>query len=211
MRNLLRSLALCAIAVFGASASQAQSTADESSSIQTKEIYSTDFTEWTDYEKSADANNVTTATWKTKYSHEKITFSIFNTQIGASNFNVGKFPDWTGGMLMAAKSADPYVETSALASVTKVHFRHGATGSNRGWKLLAKGDGDTDWVVVSSTSANPAAGCDVDVDVNKTNCQLRFENITNNQNAYLMELTIYGLVDMSKTPALGVINVNGTE
>ena len=65
-----------------------------------------------------------------------MSFSIFNTQIGASNFNVGKFPDWNGGMLMAAKSDNPYIITSKLASVTKVHFIHGATGGNRGWKLL---------------------------------------------------------------------------
>ena len=181
------------------------------SAISTKELYSTDFSTWGAYEKNADDKNVTTVTWKTKYSHENLTFSIFNTQIGAKNFNTGKFPDWTGGMLMAAKSETPYIETSALASVTKVHFRHGATGGNRGWKLLAKGDGDADWVVVSNTVANPAGGCDVDVDVNRTNCKLRFENITNNQNAYLLELAIYGQVDLSKTPALGKVTVNGVD
>lgn len=181
------------------------------SAVSEKELYSTDFSTWGAYEQKADANNVTNVEWKTKYSHENLTFSIFNTQIGATNFNTGKFPDWTGGMLMCAKSDNPYVETSALASVTKVHFRHGATGGNRGWKLLAKGDGDADWVVVSSSVANPAQGCDVDVDVNKTNCKLRFENITTNQNAYLLELAIYGLVDLSKTPALGKITVNGVD
>ncbi len=181
------------------------------SAISTKELYSTDFSTWGAYEQKADDTNVTNVTWKTKYSHETLTFSILNTQIGASNFNVGKFPDWTGGMLMAAKSATPYIETSALASITKVHFRHGATGGNRGWKLLAKGDGDADWVVVSNKAADPAVGCDVDVDINKTNCKLRFENITNNQNAYLLELAIYGLVDMSKTPALGKLTVNGVD
>ena len=181
------------------------------SAVSVKELYSTDFSTWGAYEQKADDKNVTNVEWKTKYSHENLTFSIFNTQIGATNFNTGKFPDWTGGMLMCAKSDNPYVETSALASVTKVHFRHGATGGNRGWKLLAKGDGDADWVVVSSSVANPAQGCDVDVDVNKTNCKLRFENITTNQNAYLLELAIYGLVDLSKTPALGKITVNGKD
>lgn len=181
------------------------------SAVSEKELYSTDFSTWGAYEQKADDKNVTNVEWKTKYSHENLTFSIFNTQIGATNFNTGKFPDWTGGMLMCAKSDNPYVETSALASVTKVHFRHGATGGNRGWKLLAKGDGDADWVVVSSSVANPAQGCDVDVDVNKTNCKLRFENITTNQNAYLLELAIYGLVDLSKTPALGKITVNGVD
>ena len=179
------------------------------SAIASKELYKTDFSTWGAYVKDADAKNVTKATWKTKYSHENLTFSILNTQIGATNFNTAKFPDWEGGMLMAAKSETPYIELSPLASVTKVHFRHGATGGNRGWKLLAKGDGDADWVVVSNTVANPASGCDVDVDVNKTNCQLRFENITNNQNAYLFELSISGLVDLSKTPALGNVTVNG--
>ena len=183
----------------------------DASAISTKELYSTDFSTWGAYEQKADETNVTNVEWKTKYSHENLTFSIFNTQIGATNFNTGKFPDWTGGMLMCAKSDNPYVETSALASVTKVHYRHGATGGNRGWKLLAKGDGDADWVVVSSSVANPASGCDVDVDVNKTNCKLRFENITTNQNAYLLELAIYGLVDLSKTPALGKITVNGVD
>ena len=205
MKYLSKSFALCVMMLMSCILAKAQGNVTE------KELYATDFSTWKAYEKNADDKNVTTATWKTKYSHESITFSIFNTQIGASNFNTGKFPDWTGGMLMAAKSDNPYVETSALASVTKVHFRHGATGGNRGWKLLAKGDGDADWVVVSSTVANPAGGCDVDVDVNRTNCQLRFQNITNNQNAYLLELAIYGNVDLSKTPALGKITVNGKE
>ena len=181
------------------------------SAITTKELYKTNFSEWGAYVQNASDKSVTKATWKTKYSHENLTFSIFNTQIGATNFNTGKFPDWEGGMLMAAKSETPYIELSPLASVTKVHFRHGATGGNRGWKLLAKGDGDADWVVLSQTVANPAGGCDVDVDVNRTNCQLRFENITNNQNAYLFELSISGLVDLSKTPALGKVTVNGVD
>lgn len=208
MKQMLKSMTLCVVMLLSAIAIMAQG---DASAFSTKELYSTDFSTWGAYEQKADETNVTNVEWKTKYSHENLTFSIFNTQIGATNFNTGKFPDWTGGMLMCAKSDNPYVETSALASVTKVHFRHGATGGNRGWKLLAKGDGDADWVVVSSSVANPAQGCDVDVDVNKTNCKLRFENITTNQNAYLLELAIYGLVDLSKTPALGKITVNGKD
>ena len=37
----------------------------------------------------------------------------------------------------------------------------------------AKGDGDADWVVLSESVANPAAGCEVTCDVNRTNCQLK--------------------------------------
>ena len=178
------------------------------SSIQEKELYSTNFTEWGAYE--TDAKEVETlVTWNTKYSHEELTFTIFNTQIGASNFNVGKFPNWTGGMLMAAKSDNPYIITSKLASISKVHFIHGATGGNRGWKLWAKGDGDADWVLLSESVASPADGAEVTCDVNRTNCQLKFTNITNNQNAYLLQLDIYGKVDMSLTPSLGTFKYNG--
>jgi len=179
------------------------------SAIQEKALYSTTFTEWGDYETKA-ATSETKVTWNTKYSHEQLTFSIYDTQIGASNFNMGKFPNWTGGMLMAAKSSDPYIITSALASITKVHFIHGATGGNRGWKLWAKGDGDADWVVISDAVANPSSGCEVNATINRTNCQLKFTNLTNNQNAYLFQLDIYGNVDMSKTPALGTFTYNGT-
>lgn len=178
------------------------------SSVQEKELYSTDFSDWGAYETAAEEKE-TVASWNTRYSHETLTFTVFNTQIGASNFNTGKFPNWTGGMLMAAKSDTPYIITSALASITKVHFMHGATGGKRGWKLWAKGDGDADWVLISDAVANPAAGCEVDATINRTNCQLKFTNITNSQNAYLMQLNIYGNVDMSKTPALGSFSFNG--
>lgn len=176
--------------------------------IQEKCLYSTDFSDWKAYETSAKATE-TKVTWQTKYSHEDLTFSIYNTQIGATNFNTGKFPDWEGGFLMAAKSADPYIVTSPLASVTKVHYIHGATGSNRGWKLEAKGDGDEDWVVISETVANPATGCDVNADINRTNVQLRWTNLNASQNAYMMQIDIYGNVDFSKTPSLGEFEVNG--
>lgn len=183
------------------------------SAIQEKELYSTNFTEWGAYE-NADTYKTdpeVQATWNTKYSHEQLTFSIYDTQIGATNFNTGKFPNHTGGMLMADKSDKSYVVTSALASVTKVHFVHGATGSKRGWKLWAKGDGDADWVVISDEVASTQQGTEVTKDVNRTNCQLKFTNLTTNQNAYLMQLDIYGSVDMSKTPALGTFKVNGTQ
>lgn len=172
-----------------------------------KALYSTTFTDWTDAKA---AQEESTVTQQTKYSHETLTFKLFDTQISSTNQNQGKFPNWTGGYLMCSKSDDPYVTTSALASITKVHFIHGATGSKRGWKLEAKGDGDADWVVLSDAVATTATGTEVTVDVNRTNCQLRFTNLTNNQNAYLFQLDIYGNVDMSKTPTLGTFKANGT-
>ncbi len=176
--------------------------------IQEKELYATDFTEWT--AASANNKNESSVSVRTKYSKETLTFKILDTQVSPTNGNTSKFPDWTGGYLCASKSSKSYVETSALSSVTKVKFKHGATGNNRGWKLQAKGDGDTEWVTMSDSYASPASGCDVEVNVNRTNCALRFTNLTTNQNAYLFQLNVYGNVDMSAQPVLGSFSANGT-
>ena len=177
------------------------------SQVQEKELYSTTFTEWENLPATTVETQVTKST---KYSHESLSFSIFNTQVSSTNQNTTKFPAWTDGYMMSEKSDNPYVITSALASITKVCFRHGATGSNRGWRLEAKGDGDADWVVLSDATASTATGTDVSIEVNRTNCQLRFTNLNSKQNAYLFKLTIYGNVDMSGTPALATFAVNGT-
>lgn len=180
---------------------------EQKSPLQEKLLYSTDFSDW----KAAGAKtSETIVTKQTKYSKETLDFAIYNTAI--FNCNDSKFSSYTElphMSLQAAKAADPYVKTSKLASVTKVRFIHGATGSNRGWKLEAKGDGDADWVVISDAPANPAAWSEVIADVNRTNVELRWTNLTNNQNAYMFELDIYGKVDMSKTPALGTFKANG--
>lgn len=176
------------------------------SMIQEKMLYSTTFTDWTDAAAKAEESRVARTT---KYSHETLMFSVFNTQVSSTNQNPAKFPAWKGGYLMCAKSANPYIVTSPLADITKVHFLHGATGSNRGWKLEAKGDGDADWVVLSDAVATTASGTEVNADVNRTNCQLRFTNLNASQNAYLFQLDIYGNIDMGATPSLGTFAANG--
>lgn len=182
------------------------------SNIQTKELYSTDFSEWTYAKASAVEAEVHNAT--TKYSHENIVFSVYNTNVAPNPDEIGidwnKFDkDLVGGTLQAEKNGGSYIVTSALASVTKVTFVHGATGGNRGWSLWAKGDGDADWVQITTTAASPAGWCEVSADVNRTNCQLKFTNLADAQNAYLFRLGIYGSVDMSLTPALGSFSYNG--
>ena len=179
------------------------------SAIQEKQLYVTDFSDWCDYAVSATTSEKD-VTWTTKYSYEDLTFTVYDSQITCTNQNTSKFPDWEGGYIMAAKSDDPYIVTSALASITRVAFTHGATGSNRGWALYAKGDGDEDWVALSTSVASTATGTDVEVDVNRTNCQLKFTNLNSSQNAYLFYLDIYGYVDMSSSPSLASFTANGT-
>lgn len=174
---------------------------------QEKLIYSTDFSHWTDLSFS---NTETTVSQNTKYTHEQLNFYIMNTQVSSTNGNTAKFPLWTGGYLMANKSSTPYITTSTLKNISKVHFIHGATGSKRGWKLEAKGDGDADWMTVSDTYATTNTGTDVNVDINKNNCQLRFTNLNEHQNAYLFQLDIYGWANMSSSPILDSFVMNGT-
>lgn len=185
------------------------------STIQEKTLYSSNISDWTG--AKADASESVAVSATTKYSHETLTISVYNTLVGTDASEVAgsqwsKFDSSlaTGGAARAEKNGSSYITTSALASITKVHFVHGATGSKRGWSLWAKGDGDTDWVQITSSVADPSKGCSVTADVNRTNCQLKFTNLAEAQNAYLFQLDIYGNVDMSKTPALGSFTFNGT-
>jgi hypothetical protein len=181
---------------------------EQKSPLQEKKLFSTDFSDWKAAKAATSESQVKETT---KYSKENLTFTLYNTAIfsatDASKF--GQYTELPHMSLQSAKAADPYVKTSKLASVTKVRFIHGATGNNRGWKLEAKGDGDEDWVVISNAVANPAAWSEVTADVNRTNVELRWTNLTTDQNAYMFELDIYGKVDMSKTPALSTFTANG--
>lgn len=179
----------------------------QAATVEERLLYSTDFTSWT---AAAATTTESVVNVQTQYSHETLGFAIFNTLVSPTNQNAGKFPNWTGGYLMCSKAADPYIVTTPLAHVSKVAFLHGATGSNRGWKLEAKGDGDADWVVVSAEVATIQQGTEVSADINRTNCRLRFTNLNSAQNAYLFRLDIYGNVDMSLTPALGSFDANST-
>lgn len=178
----------------------------QKSQIQEKCIYESDITDWPDTKSSTTATDFEL---KTKYTNEK--FKVMVSEISIASGNNNKFIPADYRAAMCAKTATPYIETTALSSITKVIFKHGATGGNRGYRLLAKGDGDADWVVVSDAVANPASGAVVEAAVNRKNCQLRFENLNSSQNAYLFSLAIYGMADMGSTPMLGSFKINGTQ
>lgn len=181
------------------------------SAIQEKPLYSTDFTNWKEIDRSKATNEVVNV--KTLYSKEELSFTFNGVGVYPTGTN-SKFPDITGFMQTAKytgeyKAAEPSVVTSALASITKITLHQAATGGKRGIKVSVKGDGDDDWVVIHNVSIVKASGEDLTLDVNRTNCQIKFENIALGQNAYVTDLAIYGNVDMSKTPMLGSFAVNG--
>ena len=181
------------------------------SAIQEKALYPTDFTNWKEIDRSKATDEVVNV--KTLYSKEELSFTFNGVGVYPTGTNT-KFPEVTGFMQTAKytgeyKAAEPNVVTSALANITKITLHQAATGGKRGIKVSVKGDGDEDWVVIHNVSIAKASGEDLTLDVNRTNCQIKFENFALGQNAYVTDLTIYGNVDMSKTPMLGSFSLNG--
>ena len=183
----------------------------QASALQEKTLYSTDFTNWNEIDRKKATNEV--AKVKTLYSKEELSFTFNGVGVYPTGTN-SKFPEITGFMQTAKytgeyKAAEPSVVTSALASITKITLHQAATGGNRGIKVSVKGDGDEDWVVIHNVTIANTKGEDLTLDVNRTNCQIKFENFALGQNAYVTDLAIYGNVDMSKAPMLGSFLLNG--
>ena len=183
------------------------------SAIQEKALYTTNFTNWEKIDNTKATGVVVNL--KTLYSKEAFTFTFNGVGVDPQG-NQAKFSDRTGYMITAKytdqyKDAEPSAVTSPLASITKIMLHQAATGGKRGIKVSVKGDGDADWVTIHNVSIVTASGEDLTLDVNRTNCQIKFENFALNQNAYVTDLAIYGNVDMSKTPMLGTFSLNGTK
>lgn len=183
------------------------------SAIQEKALYTTDFTEWKKIDGKT-ANN-TLVDLKTLYSKEAFTMTLNGVEINPTGTNA-KFADRTGYMKTLKytgeySTAEPSAVTSPLASITKITLHQAATGGTRGIKVSVKGDSDADWVAIHNVSIVTTSGEDLTLDVNRTNCQIKFEGFKLSQNAFVTDLAIYGNVDMSKTPMLGTFSLNGTK
>ncbi|NLT04183.1 MAG: pectinesterase [Bacteroidales bacterium] len=169
--------------------------------VQERLIYSTTFQEW-DAVSSSTTPVVVNKT--TSFSNEAFTMTFGETLVDPAGVQLTRFKyldgsgkgvgPFTIGYAMAAKSPTAFIETSVFKHLSRVKFVHGATGSNRGWKLLKKSATDANWVVLSSAVANPADGAIVECTINESNVAIRFENITSDQNAYMAELNLYGMV-----------------
>lgn len=212
MRKQLLRLGILCLFVLLACAAKAQ----EGANIKEQLLYSTDFEGYPTIANN-EGDKVAMET-TTMYSHETLTISVHNADVSGNAQDVVDWNKFSGyadqikGVIGAEKNVGSEIYISKLASVTKVSFVHGVTGSNRGWSLWAKGDGDTDWVQLTQSYAdNPKEYCIVpDIEVKRTNCELKFTNLSDGNYAFLFKLDIYGNVDMSQTPALGTFDYNGT-
>ena len=174
--------------------------------VKEKAIYSTKFQDWTASQAKDNPSIKVNTT-----DGQEITFSLYGTHVvpdGPTSDDVAKkltSECITTGYLQAEKkdkienaTSGATITTSAFDNITSLTFVHAATGSNRGWGLKVKGDGDDDWVVLSNAVADPSAGQEVTVKVNRTNVQLQFFNIADNQYAFLTSLVINGKVEVEE-------------
>lgn len=164
---------------------------------QEKLLYSTDFTDWDDIDRKVTVNKEVKL--KTQFSDEDLIFTLNGVGADPKGTN-SKFPSYTGYMITAKqteayKKAEPSAVTSRLKSITKIVLTQAATGSKRGIKVSVKGDNDTDWVALHKKTIENSKGETLTIDVNRTNCQIKFENFNLGQNAYIVDLKIYGNSD----------------
>ena len=176
-----------------------------------KAIYSTDFTDWTKVDRKMATNKVINK--QTDFG-EAFTFTLNGVGIEPKGTN-SKFSSYTG-YLQTAKytseysASEPSAVTSPLKSITKIVLTQAATGPSRGIKVSVKGDGDADWVVIHNISISKTSGENLTLNVNRTNCQIKFENFTLNQNAYVTNLSIYGNVEKKSEVNINYYDVDGT-
>ena len=157
-----------------------------------KLLYSTDFTEWNDIDRKTTIGK--TVTQWTDYSNEELTFTLNGVGVDPKST---KFAKYTGYMITAKytgeySKSEPSVITSKLNSITRIVLTQAATGGTRGIKVSVKGDGDKDWVALHNITISKKDGEELTLDVNRTNCQIKFENFTLKENAYIVDLKIYG-------------------
>lgn len=186
--KLLRSLILLVMMGWMGSAWAQDATTSE------QLLYSTDFTEWNDIDRKTTIGK--TVTQWTEYSKEELTFTLNGVGVDPNGWQ-SKFPNYTGYMITAKYTGEyPYSEpsavTSKLKSITKIVLTQAATGGTRGIKVSVKGDRDEDWVALHNTTIVTSSGETLTIPVNRTNCQIKFENFKLNQNAYIVDLKIYG-------------------
>ena len=171
-------------------------------------IYSTDFQEWDNIDCTSTVDKVIHL--KTQYTKENFTLTLHGVGVDPIGTDANKFPGYTGYLKTAKYKSEysqdiPTAITSKLKSITRIELIQVATGKQRGIKVSVKGDGDEVWVPLHDKSIKTASGEKLSIEVKRTNCQIKFENFDDpkkgrNNNAYIVDLKIYGNVSGAVTP-----------
>ncbi len=180
---------------------------------QTEQIISTEnFQGWTNFTAStATPNNIVSKS--TILTNETLTYTMYGISVASTGYAASANTTLlSAGYLKAAKTTEVTVGTmsiitSSLNSITKITIGECATGSSRGFIVWKKATGDADWVQLYNTAINPSSGIVATIPItgNQTNVQLKFTNLAPTQNAYLNDLTIYGMVSAPAPPTVSSI------
>ena len=175
-------------------------TAIEAQTVE-KQIYFTDFTDWTE------ATAPTSKSVSTRFNGDNITVSTTGDMVVAPNASVSSRTGYIG---LTATNKNGSIQTTTIPSVKQIAYTIcvGRGGGN-GLKLEVKGDGDSDWVTLNEDKLSSTA--DFQFEVNRKNVQLRFTNITATKAVYLTSLKLTADVDASKVPALSSFKINGKQ
>ena len=191
MKKNLRFLLALFLACIGVTAARAD---EQELVLREKLLYKTDFQEWDDVKANTTAPVKVT---KTLTDGNTVTFSLYNTAVDNDGMN-DKFTgdDVTPGYLQTQKNTTyvAYIETSAIADLTRFELYQAATGGTRGVTVSVKGDGDADWVMLHNKSIVQGAGEWLTFAPNRKNCQIRIGTFNPEQNAYILSLRLYGNV-----------------
>ena len=171
-------------------------------------IYSTDFQEWDNIDCTSTVDKVVHL--KTQYTKEDFTLTLHGVGVDPIGTDAKKFPGYTGYLKTAKYKSEysqdiPTAITSTLKSITRIELIQVATGTKRGIKVSVKGDNDADWVPLHDKTIGTYSGEKLSIDVQRTNCQIKFENYNHpekgrDNNAYIVDLKIYGNVSGAVTP-----------
>lgn len=171
-------------------------------------IYSTDFQDWDNIDCTSTVDKVVHL--KPQYTQEDFTLTLNGVGVDPIGTDANKFPGYTGYLKTAKYTSEyskdfPTAITSTLKSITRIELIQVATGKQRGIKVSVKGDGDEVWVPLHDKSIETASGEKLSIEVKRTNCKIKFENFDDpkkgrNNNAYIVDLKIYGDVSGAVTP-----------
>ena len=191
-KTLLKSVLTC-MAAFSVTAIDAQTVV--------KQIYYTDFTDWTA------ASAPTSKSISTRFNGDNITISTTGDMIVAPTESVSSRNGYIG---LNAANKNGSIQTTTIPSVTQIAYSIAVgRGGGNGLKLEVKGDGDSDWVTLNEDKVS--ASTDFKIDVNRKNVQIRLTNITSTKAVYLTSLQLTADVDASKVPTLSSFKINGKQ
>ncbi|MBQ9339551.1 MAG: InlB B-repeat-containing protein, partial [Paludibacteraceae bacterium] len=154
-------------------------------------LYSTTFEEW------GSLNGGSTAeTYSATTSSYPMTFTLS----GIKSQPTGKLSSISGaenviGYLQNANTGSAtsaYIETSVLPYVSTIRFTAATNVSNGGWRLQMKQDGATDWETLTEEQLGKNNIQTMELPLEMSNVQLRWQPLVNGGYNYLTDLYIYG-------------------